>query len=174
MIHQSISPPRLEEQSLFEEEITSRSSNGGSVGLRHKLSNSQKRRLTPSQILGTTYTGEYEDVKAINDILIERNLDTPIHVDAASGGFVAPFVRPAIEWDFRLPRVVSINASGHKYGLVSTISNYCGPVGENLADLTKVYPGVGWVVWRDPKYLDPSLVFHVNVSFRISVVLPPL
>ena len=65
-------------------------------------------------ILGTTYTGEYEDVKAVNELLNERDLDTPIHVDAASGGFVAPFVVPDLEWDFRLNHVVSINASGHK------------------------------------------------------------
>jgi glutamate decarboxylase len=65
-------------------------------------------------ILGTTYTGEYEDVKAVNDLLNERGLDTPIHVDAASGGFVAPFVVPDLEWDFRLDHVVSINVSGHK------------------------------------------------------------
>lgn len=72
-------------------------------------------------ILGSTYTGQYEDVKAINDLLIERGIDCPIHVDAASGGFVAPFVNPGLEWDFRLERVVSINVSGHKYGLVSTL-----------------------------------------------------
>jgi hypothetical protein len=72
-------------------------------------------------ILGTTYTGQYEDVKAINDLLIKKKIDCPIHVDAASGGFVAPFVNPSLEWDFRLPKVVSINVSGHKYGLVSTI-----------------------------------------------------
>lgn len=65
-------------------------------------------------ILGTTYTGHYEDAKGINDLLVERNLDVPIHVDAASGGFVAPFVLPDLEWDFRLPKVVSINVSGHK------------------------------------------------------------
>lgn len=93
-------------------------------------------------ILGTTYTGEYEDVKAINDLLIERNLDVPIHVDAASGGFVAPFVTPDLEWDFRLEKVVSINVSGHKYGLV--------------------YPGIGWAVWRDPKYLPKELIFNIN------------
>lgn len=93
-------------------------------------------------ILGTTYTGEYEDVKAVNDLLIERGLDTPIHVDAASGGFVAPFVMPDLEWDFRLERVVSINVSGHKYGLV--------------------YPGVGWVVWRGAEYLPQELVFNIN------------
>lgn len=69
-------------------------------------------------IIGTTYTGEYEDVKALNDLLVEKNIDCPIHVDAASGGFVAPFVVPELEWDFRLEKVVSINVSGHKYGLV--------------------------------------------------------
>ncbi|KAI0882659.1 glutamate decarboxylase [Annulohypoxylon maeteangense] len=93
-------------------------------------------------ILGTTYTGEYEDVKSVNDLLVERDLDIPIHVDAASGGFVAPFVVPDLEWDFRCEKVVSINVSGHKYGLV--------------------YPGVGWVVWRDAKYLPQELVFNIN------------
>ncbi|KAK6845506.1 Glutamate decarboxylase [Apiospora arundinis] len=93
-------------------------------------------------ILGTTYTGEYEDVKAINDLLVKKGMDTPIHVDAASGGFVAPFVMPDLQWDFRLERVVSINVSGHKYGLV--------------------YPGVGWVVWRSAEYLPKELVFNIN------------
>jgi glutamate decarboxylase len=93
-------------------------------------------------ILGTTYTGEYEDIKAVNDLLIKKGLDTPIHVDAASGGFVAPFVVPSLEWDFRLERVISINVSGHKYGLV--------------------YPGVGWVVWRSAEYLPKELVFNIN------------
>ncbi|EON62326.1 glutamate decarboxylase [Coniosporium apollinis CBS 100218] len=93
-------------------------------------------------IIGTTYTGEYEDVKAINDLLVERNIDCPIHVDAASGGFVTPFVNPSLEWDFRLPKVVSINVSGHKYGLV--------------------YPGVGWIIWRDPEYLPKELIFNIN------------
>jgi glutamate decarboxylase len=65
-------------------------------------------------ILGTTYTGQYEDVKGINDLLVEKKLDTPIHVDAASGGFVAPFIVPDLKWDFCLERVVSINVSGHK------------------------------------------------------------
>lgn len=69
-------------------------------------------------ILGTTYTGEYEDTKKVNDLLEERGMDTPIHVDAASGGFVAPFVNPELVWDFKLSHVVSINTSGHKYGLV--------------------------------------------------------
>ncbi|KAI0390069.1 glutamate decarboxylase [Xylariaceae sp. FL0594] len=93
-------------------------------------------------ILGTTYTGEYEDVKAVNDLLVKKGLDCPIHVDAASGGFVAPFVVPDLEWDFRLEKVVSINVSGHKYGLV--------------------YPGVGWVVWRSAEYLPQELVFNIN------------
>jgi glutamate decarboxylase len=65
-----------------------------------------------------------------------------IHVDAASGGFVAPFVFPYLEWDFRVPRVKSINVSGHKYGLV--------------------YPGIGWIVWRDEKDLPEDLVFHLD------------
>ena len=72
-------------------------------------------------IIGTTYTGEYEDVKAINNLLVERKIDCPIHVDAASGGFVAPFVVPNLPWDFRLEKVVSINVSGHKYGLVCAV-----------------------------------------------------
>lgn len=95
-----------------------------------------------SAILGTTYTGEYEDIKKINDLLVEKNIEVPIHVDAASGGFVVPFVNPSLEWDFRLERVVSINVSGHKYGLV--------------------YPGVGWVVWRSPEFLPKELVFNIN------------
>jgi glutamate decarboxylase len=72
-------------------------------------------------ILGTTYTGHYEDVQAINNLLVERKIDCPIHVDAASGGFVAPFICPERVWDFRLERVVSINVSGHKYGLVHSL-----------------------------------------------------
>jgi glutamate/tyrosine decarboxylase-like PLP-dependent enzyme len=66
----------------------------------------------------------------------------PVHVDAASGGFVAPFLQPELEWDFRVPRVASINASGHKYGLV--------------------YPGVGWAIWRDRAVLPQELVFEVD------------
>ncbi|KAK2734550.1 hypothetical protein FQN57_001655 [Myotisia sp. PD_48] len=93
-------------------------------------------------ILGTTYTGQYEDVAGINELLVERNIDCPIHVDAASGGFVAPFVNPDLEWDFRLEKVVSVNLSGHKYGLV--------------------YPGIGWAIWRSPEYLPQELVFNVN------------
>ncbi|OJJ45914.1 hypothetical protein ASPZODRAFT_68971, partial [Penicilliopsis zonata CBS 506.65] len=93
-------------------------------------------------ILGTTYTGQYEDVKAINDLLVAQNLDVPIHVDAASGGFVAPFVNESLVWDFRLPKVASINVSGHKYGLV--------------------YPGIGWALWRSIEHLPKELVFNIN------------
>jgi glutamate decarboxylase len=97
-------------------------------------------------ILGSTFDGSYEPVKDIADRLDqlerERGLDVPLHVDAASGGFVAPFLTPELEWDFRIPRVQSINASGHKYGLV--------------------YPGVGWAVWRDEEALPRDLVFNVN------------
>lgn len=95
-------------------------------------------------ILGTTYTGHFEPIKALNDLLVELNDRTgwqiALHVDGASGGFVAPFAYPDLEWDFRLPTVRSINASGHKYGLV--------------------YPGVGWAMWRDASDLPEELIFH--------------
>ncbi|RRQ28415.1 glutamate decarboxylase [Rhodococcus sp. Eu-32] len=97
-------------------------------------------------ILGTTFTGELEPVSEICDVLdtIAANggPDVPVHVDAASGGFVVPFLHPHLEWDFRLPRVKSINASGHKYGLV--------------------YPGIGFAVWRTKEDLPEDLVFRVN------------
>jgi glutamate decarboxylase len=97
-------------------------------------------------ILGSTYTGHYEDVKTLNQLLndLEKKtgLDVGIHVDAASGGFVAPFVVPDLEWDFRCNKVYSINASGHKYGLC--------------------YPGIGWAVWREKKYLPEDLVFKID------------
>ena len=97
-------------------------------------------------VLGSTFDGSYEPVKEISAALDglqgERGLDVPLHVDAASGGFVAPFIQPDLEWDFRLPRVQSINSSGHKYGLV--------------------YPGVGWALWRDADALPEDLVFKVN------------
>ncbi|CCW10939.1 glutamate decarboxylase [Rhodococcus aetherivorans] len=97
-------------------------------------------------ILGTTYTGELEPVAEIagmlDDVADEGGPDVPLHVDAASGGFVVPFLHPELEWDFRVPRVVSINVSGHKYGLT--------------------YPGIGFVVWRDKEYLPEDLVFRVN------------
>src|SRR3954470_13103038 len=97
-------------------------------------------------ILGTTFTGEFEPIREIHDRVVAFNeangLDVPIHVDAASGGFVAPFLHPDLEWDFRLPQVKSINVSGHKYGLT--------------------YPGIGFAVWRDQADLPDDLVFHVN------------
>src|SRR5579875_368876 len=102
--------------------------------------------IAVAAILGSTFDGSYEPVKEIAEALDrlqeETGLDIPIHVDAASGGFVAPFIQPGLEWDFRIPRVASINASGHKYGLV--------------------YPGVGWAIWRDEEALPRDLVFDVN------------
>jgi glutamate decarboxylase len=97
-------------------------------------------------VLGSTFDGSYEPVKDIAAALDRLESDTglyvPMHVDGASGGFVAPFLQPDIEWDFRIPRVQSINASGHKYGLV--------------------YPGVGWAVWREKSALPQDLIFDVN------------
>ncbi len=97
-------------------------------------------------VLGSTFDGSYEDVpgiaKALDDLAAGGGPDVPLHVDGASGGFIAPFLDPDLEWDFRVPRVASINASGHKYGLV--------------------YPGVGWVVWRDKDCLPEDLIFHVD------------
>jgi glutamate decarboxylase len=97
-------------------------------------------------VLGSTFTGHYENVQglsaALDALQARTGLDIPIHVDGASGGFVAPFIQPELVWDFRLPRVKSINASGHKYGLV--------------------YPGVGWIVWREPADLDEDLIFKVD------------
>ncbi|MBL8658411.1 MAG: glutamate decarboxylase [Rhodospirillales bacterium] len=96
--------------------------------------------------LGVTFTCDYEPVKAVADALDalerDRGLDIPVHVDGASGGFLAPFCAPDLEWDFRLPRVKSINASGHKFGL--------SPL------------GVGWAIWREAKDLPKDLVFDVN------------
>ena len=95
---------------------------------------------------GVTFTGAYEPVRAVSDVLdgFERQtgLDIPIHVDGASGAFLAPFCAPEIEWDFRLPRVRSINASGHKFGLAPL--------------------GVGWVLWREEADLPEEMIFWVN------------
>ncbi len=96
--------------------------------------------------LGVTFTLQYENVKEINDALdklqAETGLDIPIHVDGASGGFLAPFIQKDLVWDFRLPRVKSINTSGHKFGL--------SPI------------GVGWIIWREEKDLPEELIFNVN------------
>lgn len=100
-------------------------------------------------ILGSTYTGHYEPVWEIHELLDEHEKktgqDIPIHVDAASGGFIAPFTHAKAgghDWDFKLPRVKSINTSGHKFGLV--------------------YAGVGWVIWRDESYLPKHLIFELH------------
>ncbi|MGI8759867.1 MAG: glutamate decarboxylase [Jatrophihabitantaceae bacterium] len=97
-------------------------------------------------ILGSTFDGSYEPVAeivaALDELQAGSGIDVPVHVDAASGGMIAPFLDQELEWDFRLPRVASINTSGHKYGLV--------------------YPGVGWALWRDKAALPEDLVFNVN------------
>jgi glutamate decarboxylase len=97
-------------------------------------------------ILGSTFDGSYEPVAeicaALDALQARTGIDIPVHVDGASGAFIAPFLDPDLEWDFRLPRVASINASGHKYGLV--------------------YPGVGWAIWRDAGALPEDLIFWVN------------
>lgn len=96
--------------------------------------------------LGVTFTCDFEPVKEVSDALDkleeETGLSIPIHVDGASGGFLAPFVYPDLEWDFRLPRVKSINTSGHKFGLAPL--------------------GVGWAIWRDAEDLPDDVVFWVN------------
>jgi glutamate decarboxylase len=97
-------------------------------------------------VLGTTFTGHADDITGINDLLLrirdEQGIDVPLHVDAASGGFVWPFLYPHSEWDFRLEQVRSINVSGHKFGLV--------------------YPGIGWLVFREKSDLAEDLVFYEN------------
>jgi len=97
-------------------------------------------------ILGSTYTGAYEPVKEVADWLDEfekqTGISVPIHVDGASGAFVAPFATPKLEWDFRIPRVVSINTSGHKFGLACV--------------------GVGWVIFRSKDYLPQDLIFELH------------
>jgi glutamate decarboxylase len=97
-------------------------------------------------VLGSTFDGSYEPVAeiaaALDDVAERTGIDVPIHVDGASGAMIAPFLDPELVWDFRLPRVASINTSGHKYGLV--------------------YPGVGWILWRDAAALPEELVFNVN------------
>lgn len=97
-------------------------------------------------IQGVTWTGLNDDVEALDAALDKYNArtgyDIPIHVDAASGGFILPFLYPEKRWDFRLKWVLSISTSGHKYGLV--------------------YPGLGWVIWKDKKYLPGNMSFSVN------------
>ena len=97
-------------------------------------------------VLGTTFTGHMDDIVGINQLLLDvkadRGLDIPLHVDGASGGFVWPFLFPHSTWDFQLEQVRSINVSGHKYGLV--------------------YPGIGWLVFRETSDLAENLVFYEN------------
>ncbi|MDF1828255.1 MAG: glutamate decarboxylase [Legionellaceae bacterium] len=97
-------------------------------------------------ILGTTFTGEYDEIEEMNQLLInikqEKNWDIPIHVDGASGGFISMFLDDGISWDFQLEQVKSINLSGHKYGLV--------------------YPGIGWLLFKDASVVPDDLVFNVN------------
>jgi len=97
-------------------------------------------------ILGTTFTGQVDEIEEINNLLLEvkekKGWDIPIHVDAASCGFVAPFVFPDLKWDFRLPMVKSINVSNHKFGMV--------------------YPGMGTVVFREKSVLPGELIFKIN------------
>ncbi len=97
-------------------------------------------------VLGTTFTGHADDIVGINKLLVDlkgdRGLDVPLHIDAASGGFVWPFLYPDSEWDFRLEQVRSINVSGHKFGLV--------------------YPGIGWLIFREESDLAEDLVFYEN------------
>lgn len=97
-------------------------------------------------ILGTTFTGQYDPIEKINDLLVKikkrKGWDIPLHVDGASGGFVAAFAYPELKWDFRLEQVKSINVSGHKYGLV--------------------YPGIGWLVFKDKSDVPEDIIFKVN------------
>ncbi len=97
-------------------------------------------------ILGSTYDGSYEPVAeiaaALDALAASGGPDVPVHVDGASGAMIAPFIDPDLLWDFRIPRVASINTSGHKYGLV--------------------YPGIGWVLWRDAAALPAELIFDVD------------
>ena len=110
------------------------------------LEHVDERTIGVVAVLGSTMDGSYEPVQeicvALDSYQADSGVSVPVHVDAASGGFIAPFIQPELVWDFRLERVVSIQASGHKFGLV--------------------YPGVGWVLWRDAEFLPEDLVFHVN------------
>jgi glutamate decarboxylase len=121
------------------------------IGVDEAMALVDERTIGMVGILGSTYTGEYEPLAELDAALTklceakggpEAGWDVPLHVDAASGGFVAPFLQPKLKWDFRLDRVRSINVSGHKYGLV--------------------YPGVGWVIWRTEDDLPRDLIFKVD------------
>lgn len=108
--------------------------------------NVDENTICVGAVIGTTYTGQMDPIKEINDELLKikdsKGWDIPIHVDAASGGFIAPFIYPDLEWDFRLEQVRSINVSGHKYGLV--------------------YPGIGWLIMKEKKDIPDKLIFNIN------------
>jgi len=116
------------------------------MGVQEALKLVDENTIGVVAILGSTFTGYFEPVKELNDALqklnAEKGWNVPIHVDAASGGFIAPFYHPELEWDFKLPLVKSINVSGHKFGLV--------------------YPGLGWCIWRSKDVVPDDLVFHIN------------
>jgi glutamate decarboxylase len=105
-----------------------------------------ERTIAVAGLLGTTFTGQMDDLQSIDALLrgvqSERGWHIPLHIDAASGGFLIPFSEPDLEWDFRLESVRSINVSNHKFGLV--------------------YPGMGTVIFRDATDLPEELVFHIN------------
>ncbi len=105
-----------------------------------------ERTIGVAGVLGTTFTGQMDDLASIDALLArveaEQGWRIPLHVDAASGGFITPFSEPDLEWDFRLARVRSINVSNHKFGMV--------------------YPGMGTVVFREQSDLPEELVFHIN------------
>ncbi|CAI5519986.1 unnamed protein product [Closterium sp. Naga37s-1] len=114
------------------------------VGEAVKLCDERTIGVVP--ILGSTYTGHFEDVQGLDEALRKLDLphgwQVPIHVDAASGGFIAPFLYPSLAWDFRLPSVLSISVSGHKYGLT--------------------YPGIAWLLFRNDRCLPQELIYHVD------------
>ena len=116
------------------------------LGVPEAIARCDENTIGVVAILGSTFDGSYEPVAALaaalDDLQERTGLDIPIHVDGASGAMIAPFLDPDLVWDFRLPRVASINTSGHKYG--------------------RVYPGVGWIVWREEAALPDDLVFHVS------------
>ena len=115
------------------------------LGAAEAVQRCDENTIGVAAVLGSTFDGSYEPVEAICravDVLAAGGPDIPVHVEGASGAMVAPFLDPDLVWDFRLPRVASINTSGHKYGLV--------------------YPGVGWALWRDADSLPRELVFDVS------------
>jgi glutamate decarboxylase len=105
-----------------------------------------ERTIGVAGVLGTTFTGQMDDLQSIDALLqrleTERGWQIPMHIDAATGGFVTPFSQPDVEWDFRLRSVRSINVSNHKFGLV--------------------YPGMGTVVFREREDVPEELIFHIN------------